>query len=67
MSGAGSDPYKAKNLDTEVPMDERINDLLEFVDKAKFCMLTTVTPEGHLASRAMALAGKVRPLASPTL
>jgi len=58
MSGADADPYKAKNLDESVPMDQRITDLLDFTDKAKFCMLTTITPEGHLASRAMALAGK---------
>lgn len=52
------DPYKAKNKDEDVTMDQKLNDLFTFIDKNKFCMLTTRSPEGHLASRCMALAGK---------
>lgn len=53
-----ADPYVAKNLD-DPELKTKVADLLNFVDKQKFCMMTTVTPNGLLASRAMALAGKV--------
>ncbi|EOD43542.1 hypothetical protein GTA08_BOTSDO10812 [Neofusicoccum parvum] len=52
-----ADPYVAKNLD-DPELKTKVADLLNFVDKQKFCMMTTVTPNGLLASRAMALAGK---------
>ena len=55
-----ADPYKAKNLD-EPQMKEKIGDLISFVEKCKFCMMTTrIGSTGSLASRCMALAGKVR-------
>lgn len=54
-----SDPYTQKNVE-EPSLKEKVEDFKQFVDKAKFCMLTTKTQEGLLASRCMALAAKVR-------
>jgi Fe-S-cluster-containing dehydrogenase component len=55
------DPYKAANLD-EAPLDEKVKDLITFVEKCKFCMMTTHdASSGILVSRCMALAGKVSP------
>lgn len=56
-----ADPYKQKNLE-DPSLKEKIEDLGAFVDRAKFCMLTTKTADGLLASRAMALAAKVSSL-----
>ncbi|KIW02983.1 uncharacterized protein PV09_05644 [Verruconis gallopava] len=54
-----ADPYKEKNLDTEATLEERINDLVSFAEKQKFCMMTTrIADSGLLASRCMALAAK---------
>jgi hypothetical protein len=54
-----ADPYTAKNLQ-EPSLKEKVEDLLAFVDKTKFCLLTTQTVDSDLlASRAMALAAKV--------
>jgi hypothetical protein len=53
------DPYKAANLD-EAPLDNKVKDLFTFVEKCKFCMMTTHdASSGMLVSRCMALAGKV--------
>ncbi|KAK3111723.1 hypothetical protein LTR53_012730 [Teratosphaeriaceae sp. CCFEE 6253] len=52
-----ADPYTAKNLQ-EPPLKEKVDDLVAFTDRAKFCMMTTKNNEGHLASRCMALAAK---------
>ncbi|KAK6431314.1 hypothetical protein LTR95_012525 [Oleoguttula sp. CCFEE 5521] len=52
-----ADPYTAKNKD-EPSLDEKVKDLTTFIDKTKICLLTTRTPEGKLAARAMALAAK---------
>lgn len=52
------DPYKAKNKDDDVPMEDKMKDLFNFIDQNQFCMMTTQTKEGLLASRCMALAGK---------
>ncbi|KAF2863064.1 hypothetical protein K470DRAFT_156458 [Piedraia hortae CBS 480.64] len=52
-----ADPYTAKNLQ-EPPLKEKIDDLVKFVDKCKFCMMTTRTANGQLVSRCMALAAK---------
>jgi len=52
-----ADPYTAKNKD-EVPLKQKVEDLVHFADKQKFCLLTTITPEGQVATRCMALAGK---------
>jgi len=55
-----ADPYTQKNLE-EPSLKEKVEDLLNFVDKTKFCLLTTqVADSDLLASRAMALAAKVR-------
>jgi hypothetical protein len=53
------DPYTAKNKD-EASLKEKAEDLIAFVDKTKFCLLTThVADSDLLASRCMALAAKV--------
>lgn len=55
-----ADPYTQKNQD-EPALKEKVEDLLKFIDNTKFCLLTThVAHEDLLASRAMALAAKVR-------
>ena len=53
-----ADPYTAKNKE-EPSLKEKVEDLVAFVDRCKFCMMTTATGDGLLASRCMALAGKV--------
>jgi hypothetical protein len=54
-----ADPYTQKNLE-EPSLKEKCEDLLNFVDKTKFCLLTTqVADSDLLASRAMAVAAKV--------
>ena len=54
-----ADPYKAKNIE-EPSLKEKFTDLISFVEKSKFCMMTTrIAPKGILVSRCMALAGKV--------
>jgi hypothetical protein len=56
-----ADPYKEKNLDEGVTLKDKVEDLVKFVEKCKFCMMTTrAADSGFLASRCMALAGKVR-------
>ncbi|KAF2722355.1 hypothetical protein K431DRAFT_284046 [Polychaeton citri CBS 116435] len=52
-----ADPYTAKNVQ-DPSLKEKVEDLTTFIDKAKFCLLTTKTSNGLLASRAMALAAK---------
>jgi hypothetical protein len=62
-----ADPYTQKNLE-DPSLKEKVEDLLDFVDKTKFCLLTTQTADSDLlASRAMALAAKVHYLTRPTL
>ena len=56
-----SDPYVEKNQE-EPSLHEKVQELGAFVDKCKFCMMTTKSSDGVLASRCMALAAKVRPL-----
>jgi len=52
-----SDPYKQKNLDN-ASLKDKIEDLVSFAEKSKFCMMTThIADSGRLASRCMALAG----------
>ena len=53
-----ADPYTAKNIQ-DPSLKEKVEDLVSFVDRAKFCMMTTKTEDGLLASRCMALAAKV--------
>lgn len=52
-----ADPYTAKNIENP-SLREKVEDLVHFVDKCKFCMMTTKTSDGLLASRCMALAAK---------
>jgi len=52
-----ADPYTAKNKE-EPSLKEKVADLSAFVDRCKFCMMTTATDDGLLASRCMALAAK---------
>jgi general stress protein 26 len=53
-----ADPYKAKNLD-EASLEDKVQDLVSFVDRCKFCMMTTrIADSGLLVSRCMALAAK---------
>ena len=60
-----ADPYKQKNQE-DPPLKEKVEALTAFMDKCKFCMMTTRTADGALASRCMALAAKVL-LPSPLL
>lgn len=56
-----ADPYTQKNLDDSSSLKEKVEDLQNFIDKVKFAMMTTQTAGSDLlASRAMALAAKVR-------
>lgn len=55
-----ADPYVAKNKE-EPSLKEKVQDFVAFAEKAKFCLMTTITPDGLLASRCMATAGKVSP------
>jgi general stress protein 26 len=59
------DPYKEKNKD-ETSLREKIEDLVAFMEKCKFAMMTTrIDSSGLLVSRCMALAAKVQPISSP--
>jgi hypothetical protein len=53
-----ADPYTAKNLQ-DPSLKEKVEDLQAFVDKSKFCMMTTKTQDDILASRCMAVAARV--------
>jgi hypothetical protein len=56
-----ADPYRAKNIDDEASIQEKVHDLSEFVSACKFGMMTTRdASSGYLVSRCMALAAKVR-------
>jgi hypothetical protein len=58
------DPYKAANLD-DPNLQEKVEDLIAFIEKCKFCMMATrVAGSDLIASRCMALAGKVRVFSS---
>ncbi|GAB7360822.1 hypothetical protein MBLNU230_g0808t2 [Neophaeotheca triangularis] len=52
-----ADPYTQKNAQ-DPSLQEKVEDLTTFIDKCKFCMMTTMTGDGKLASRCMALAAK---------
>jgi general stress protein 26 len=52
-----ADPYTAKNKQ-EPSLKEKVDDFANFVDRSKFCMMTTKTADGLLASRCMAVAAK---------
>jgi hypothetical protein len=58
-TGRPADPYKEVNKD-DAPLVEKVEGLIKFIEKAKFCMFTTrIASTGQLVSRCMALAGKV--------
>lgn len=60
-----ADPYVEKNKD-EPSLKEKVEDLLNFVDNTKFCLLTTHAADTDLlASRCMAVAAKVSPVIPP--
>jgi len=53
------DPYKEKNKQDDIPLKDKVDGLINFIDSTKFGMLTTrIAATGDLASRAMALAAK---------
>lgn len=55
-----ADPYKEANLDTAVPLQQKIQDLSGFMTHCKFAMMTTRdAASGSLVSRCMALAAQV--------
>jgi hypothetical protein len=55
-----ADPYKAKNKDDDVTLQQKVEDLSDFISSCKFGMMTTRDAKsGALMSRCMALAGKV--------
>lgn len=55
-----SDPYTAKNKDTEASLEEKVAALSGFMNNSKFGMMTTRdSSTGHLVSRCMALAAQV--------
>jgi len=56
--GNTADPYTQKNLQGEVSLKEKVEDLVAFAEKQKFCMMTTRNESGLLVSRCMALAAK---------
>lgn len=57
-----ADPYVAKNKENP-ELKEKVEDLISFVEKNKFCMMTTrIADSGLLVSRCMALAAKVSSL-----
>lgn len=60
-----ADPYVAKNLE-DPELKEKIEDLVSFIDKCKFSMMTTrIAPKGLLVSRCMAVAAKVSQSTGP--
>jgi len=53
-----SDPYKQKNID-DTSLTTKVEDLVAFAEKCKFCMMTTrIADSGLLVSRCMAMAAK---------
>lgn len=59
--GKPADPYKEANLDNDVTIAQKIQDLSNFMSSCKFGMMTTRDSKtGALMSRCMALAAQVR-------
>ena len=60
-----ADPYKAANSENEVPIKEKMEGLLAFMDRSRYGMMTTRDANsGLLASRCMELAPTVCPFPS---
>jgi len=54
-----ADPYKVANADPDVPLEQKVTDLSEFITARKFGMMTTRdASSGKLVSRCMAVAAK---------
>ncbi|KAF8473891.1 hypothetical protein BDZ91DRAFT_651081 [Kalaharituber pfeilii] len=54
-----ADPYKEANYDNSASLKERVEDLMNWIDTHKFCMMTTRQKDsGYLMSRCMALAAR---------
>jgi len=55
--GKHADPFKTANLDNDVPLAQKIEDLSNFATSCKFGMMTTrdANKSGNLVSRCMAL------------
>ena len=65
-SGQSVDPYKQKNKEDDITLQEKIDDLSNFMTACKYAMMTTHDAEtGKLVSRCMAIAAKVRPIGLP--
>lgn len=62
-SGAPAvDPYKSKNTEEDISLQERVEALVKFAQANKFGMMTTRDAEtGMLVSRCMAIAASVSP------
>jgi hypothetical protein len=59
-SASSVDPYKAKNIEPNVQLKDKMEDLVKFIKDTKYGMLTTMASDSELlTSRAMALAGTV--------
>ncbi|KAK0743944.1 putative BLI-3 blue-light-inducible Bli-3 protein [Schizothecium vesticola] len=58
--GKPADPYKAANLDQDITLAQKIEDLSHFISGCKFGMMTTrdANKSGNLVSRCMALVAK---------
>jgi len=60
QGGKPLDPYKDANSDDNIPLEQKVKDLVAFVESCKFCMMATrIASSGLIVSRCMALAGKV--------
>lgn len=58
-SGQSVDPYKQANKEDDITLQQKIEDLTQFMDACKFGMMTTHDAEtGKIVSRCMAIAGK---------
>ena len=54
-----ADPYKETNI-SEPALKDKVEDLVKFIEKSKFGMMTTrIASSGLLVSRCMALAATV--------
>ncbi|KAK7729107.1 BLI-3 blue-light-inducible Bli-3 protein [Cytospora paraplurivora] len=54
-----ADPYKVANTETDIPLEQKVQDLSDFISAVKFGMLTTRdASNGKLVSRCMAVAAK---------
>jgi hypothetical protein len=56
-----ADPLTQKSLNQgDATLEEKVNGLVNYVEKQKFCMMTTrIADSGLLVSRCMAVAAKV--------